>query len=417
MINNHSRYEIISDNITNKYGIIDRLEDRMLLDFEYDDYETIDNYFDLTLNNTEPLFKLYNFDTSEAQFCLIKDDMIFISKKYDRDSLYYFYRGMTICSKEDDIYVINIQDNIIKGPMNQDEFDTWTTEGEIEFLDLVNIDSIIKYGEGKNYGYKRLHINNTPTERMYYGKILDLTDYSCERFFEMEELIGKEYRGFRREQFQDIYNYSSSIYDQLTDFDYLSGTCLARIKNRLSIVNRYFFHVVDSFDDYLDFEVVWNWGIVGFQEWNDNHKDTFFIRKQDKAYKVRLKGNFIRDYFERPYLFFKYDNTLEFVAGMTRPDNHVDDNYWKVDQFVLEMILEDKREENPEIKIDEHYIFELLSSEYYLHTLCEYLPFDIKEVRKLPNLEQHLSYHNEQMGVIFSTFEILEEYLLEPQQV
>jgi tetratricopeptide (TPR) repeat protein len=376
----------------NLFGIWNPYTEEKIIPAQYCYIGTIKNYYDLSMKNGETVYLLYENDDDECRFCIINNAEPRVSKsKYHQ--LLYFYRGWTWCYRDEEGLLIDLDENIIQSynaerqqyEMREDELGI----NSADFSDLVRLSQIFEDGDGSNFGYYISTETDCPLpKKMIYTPPVHLGPTSAER-----------------DLWNDLPDYGSLCYDSLEPFDYESGICIARKNFVEQFLNRYFYHVGNSFDYYYDSEeVIYELGL------DNPGPDIAFVLKGTSILKLKLTGNFIEDYLKTPYLFFEFDSVYFTLTGTKIPTNEGKPNYWKADRYILEQLIEEDRFNNHDLTIDEDYINQLKSSDRFIQRIRDHLPFDLKKVISISNTDDTVKKHNELFGIIYSTYEVLEEY-------
>jgi len=392
-VQNIETYEIFSNSIEGKnyFGIKEEISNKTIIDCQYQDINIIYNYKSLTLKDYSIIYILENDDDKTCKFCIITQGVPKISQHtYNKLKLKYFYKDKTICTINEMEYIIDINEKIIKGPQP----DIWFIQDELEndeFYDLIRCNDIVLSTSGENYGYIQESIDKVFPNKTYYTPSTAFFPTTAENQLGLDGEI--------------MSSFSSLTYDWISEFNYITGLCLASNNGRFTFLNRYFYQVGDWFDDYFDELELLKLGFIS----KDPTFRTIFIGNQNKIHKIRFKGNFIEDIYLRPYLYFEFNYVMEKIIGNINEDLDINE-YWKLDREILNFVIDQEKIKNPSFEVTEKFILDTIRSEYFLTLVKNHFPFNIKDLHNKNQIAEKINLHNQTFGIMYSNYEIIETY-------
>lgn len=242
------------------------------LPFEYFFIKEIKNYFDLSFKKYDTVYLLFetndDYWNGKSKFCVVSETSTFISSNKYTD-LNFFYKGESICNLDEKVHIINLNEELLRGPLD----DLWDIEPDIE----ENFRELIRCEEAVRLNFHQKSIQN---EKMSF----------CDDTFPVEQEIEL---GHFSESFQGV---STDSYDFLAKFNNV-GICVFKRGNKFGFLNRYLFEIADDFDYIFNEEELLNHGII--------NKDPLihYVEKDNKLFKIQLYGNFVDEITNYPSLF------------------------------------------------------------------------------------------------------------------
>lgn len=287
------------------------------LPFEYFFIKEIKNYFDLSFNKYGTIYLLFetndDYWNGKSRFCVVSETYTFISSnKYK--NLNFFYKGNSICNLNEKVHIINLNEELLRGPLD----DIWEDENDLydNFRELMRCEEAVRL----NFYQKSIH-----NEKMSF---FDDT-------FPVEQEIEL---GHFSESFQGV---NTDSYDFLAKFNNV-GICVFKQGNKFGFLNRYLFEIADDFDYIFNEEELLNHGII--------NKDPLihYVEKDNKLFKVQLYGNFVDEITNYTSLFMPISLVQTFLPNRLSVDiNKYNDRvycssnkYYSNDEFSIENDLE-----------------------------------------------------------------------------
>lgn len=330
------------------------------LPFEYFFIIEIKNYFDLSFKKYGTVYLLFetndDYWNGKSRFCVVSETDTFISSnKYT--NLNFFYKGESICKLDDKFHIINLNEELLRGPLD----DLWEDENDLydNFRELMRCEETVRIN---------FHQKSIQNEKMSF----------CDDTFPVEQEIEL---GHFTKRFQGV---STDSYDFLANFNNV-GICVFKQGNKFGFLNRYLFEIADDFDYIFNEEELLNHGII--------NKDPLihYVEKDNKLFKIQLYGNFVDEITNYPSLFMPISLVQTFLPHRLSVDiNKFNDRvycscnkYHSNDEFSIENDLE---------KFLFNFKFHLTSTE-----------FETKNIADL--VEKHTNL----FGLIPSCYIVLEE--------
>lgn len=357
----------ISTSIVNnvpKMGIIDASTFEQIVPFEYHHIIKIKNHKDLSLNNYEDVYLLFEDDLNHhldlSQFCFIKNGKAIISKQVYHDYFQCFYQGKTICRLDGKQIIIDLNENILRGPL--DEIMEIQDDLMDNFRELVRC-----IDDDRDFFYYTINKQN------------DSIAYNLESIWdlEIEQKLGGNFGTSGR--------YASLQYTYLGEFSEV-GLCTFKDGDKFGFLNRYLFEIGNNFDYIFNKKELLQIGII--------NKDPFiqYVEKDGQILKIQLLGNFVNEITNYPSLFFKNDSVKQYFSNRKVPEDNQfkDQNFFKLDHEIL------KSADIPYDKLKE--------------VIVECLPFYMHDdFYNKSNIDELVKEHNDLFGLIPSSYIVLEE--------
>jgi len=349
-------------------GLIDALTFNVIVPYKYFFIQKIHNHKDLSMNNFDNVYLLYenhsDYSDNTSRFCVPSEKKVEISKK-KYSHLNFFYKGHTICRTNNLECLIDINENIIKGPMES----IWDVQDELEdeFRELLKITGMVERGD-----YDADRYNNEKN---------DLAAFNDNNWRVLEE----ENLGYKHDRTDG--NSRSLNYNWLGTFDYSSGLCKYREENKYGFINRYFFEVGTPVDYVFNDDELLQIGII------NQDPSIQYVENDHQILRIQFVGNFIDEITNYPTLFLANDSVKQYFAN--RPainDTEVRDRiYSKLDQVVLKSAP--------------------VESEEFMEELLFHLPFYLSDVdyRNKSNINELIKKHNDLFGLIPSSYIVIEK--------
>lgn len=339
-------------------GIVNALTFEEIVPFEYFFIKKIKNHKDLSLTNFEDVFLLFensdDYFYTTCRFCTINDkDPVISKKKYT--GIFFFYKNQTICSIDNKYFIIDYNEIILRGPLDE----IWEDENDLydNFKELMRCEEAVRLN---------FHDKNNHNGKMDF---LDCT-------FPVEQEIEL---GHFSERFQGV---STDSYDFLANFNNV-GICIFKQGNKFGFLNRYLFEIADDFDYIFNEEELLNHGII--------NKDPLihYVEKDNKLFKIQLCGNFVDEITNYPSLFMPLSLVQTFLPHRIS----VDLSEFKNRVYCTVSDLED------EIRVEEDLESFLINFKFHL-TSKEY---------EAKNIADLVEKHNNLFGLIPSCYIVLDE--------
>jgi len=357
----------ISTSIVNnvpKMGIIDASTFEEIVPFEYHYIIKIKNHKDLSLSNYEDVYLLFKEDSDHfsdlSQFCFINNAKAVISKNIYSGFWQCFYQGKTICCLDGKQVIVDSNENILRGPLDE------ILEIQDDLMD--NFRELVRcIDDARDFYYYTINRQN------------DSIAYNLESIWdlEIEQKLGGNFGTSGR--------YASLQYTYLGEFNEV-GTCTFKDGNKFGFLNRYLFEIGNDFDYIFNEKELLQIGII--------NKDPFiqYVEKDGRVLKIQLLGNFVNEITNYPSLFFKNDSVKQYFSYRRAPEDNQfkDQNFFKLDHEIL------KSADIPYDKLKE--------------VIVDCLPFYMNDdLYKESNIDELVKEHNDLFGLIPSSYILLEE--------
>jgi hypothetical protein len=365
----------ISTSIVNnipKMGIIDASTFEEIVPFEYHYIIKIKNHKDLSLSNSEDIYILFedimDHHLDLCKFCFIPDgeknmfsfssdisDRKAIISKNKYSNLFFFYKGLTICKINNKEVIIDLDEDIIRGPFD----DIFEIQRDLEdnFRELIRINDDVK----NNYSYEK---------DVYGDSGLVHFDFESTFLVEVEEVLGI---------IHTRYCEVVSLFDYLGDFN-AYGLCLYKDGNKFGFLNRYLFVVGNDFDYVFNDQELSKIGIINYDP------SIKYVEKNHKILKIKFVGNFINEIINQPSLFINDEKVVNYFSERRNDcETTKEQIYCKLDKECY--------------TIDDEDIFGLAKLPFYI----------TNEVYKTSDINSYIQQHNDLFGLIPSSYVVLDE--------
>lgn len=339
------------------------------LPFEYFFIKEIKNYFDLSFKKYDTVYLLFetndDYWNGKSKFCMVSETSTFISSNKYTD-LNFFYKGESICNLDEKVHIINLNEELLRGPLD----DLWDIEPDIEgnFSELFRFSEEVK----KNYSFDKI-------------KNSDGIEFIMDPFFLKEELD----LGFYGNHFGGI---SSFNFDYLGNFND-EGICIFKFKGKFGFLNRYAFIIAYGFEYVYSNEELLKIGII-------NHDGLIqYVSKDNQTLKIKFEGNFVNEITNHPSLFLPKNFISHFFSSRKIMDNTELSKrfYFPLDEFIYVLNGSSSDINFSEFTIDDFSYF----FPFYL-TQSQYDKVDVDEL---------ILKHNNLFGLIPSCYTVLDKVL------
>ncbi len=356
----------IATKVVNKIpmmGIINAITFEEIVPFEYFFIKTIKNHKDLSLTNFDNIFLLFenndDFFNNNCKFCKVSETGTFISSnKYQ--NLHCFYKGEAICNLNEKVHIINLNEELLRGPLD----DLWDIHGDLE----DNFRELIRCADDVRINYSYLKSAETNISSYFDNQGVSLV--------EVEEKLG-----YIKTRYSDL-NYTS--YSYLNDFN-IVGLAVYKQNNKFGFLNRYLFEVANLFDYVFNNEELKQVGII------NNDPLIYYIEKDNKILKIQFTGNFVEELIHHPIRFVEGDSLNEFFSERLNTVVNKSQIYTPVDIF-----------SSPTTNFLDDEDFIQLGP-------CEFPLFISNETYKKFNVNNLINEHNTLFGLIPSCYIVLDE--------
>jgi hypothetical protein len=435
----------------------------------------IGDHLDLSMRNKEPLFII--FDNEDVlQECLLLEDTLDVKLNDDEyEKRYYvydkfkksrlvkfgyllnnqfivsqnsypqnirFFRGNAYFANEErQITIINKQEEIIAGPL-EDQFNDPKAFYDIipkilseDFLKFYcqNDDDIeelwslyfFDYREIRQFGYQISFVNIDDLSDGQYqpaDKELGVLLYSTLHSLQIENQLGINSNDVENSLFLSptlklshwTYLPHGSGYELIFNYND-NGLAVVNFNNRKYFINRYLYFIGPE----EGFENISGKYPSGSYYISYNHKE--IINPDNHKVKIstsngeggliEFNGNFIEEFLLYPQLFFEYDNIKIFVMDLFNADEIINTEllereYIKLDKIMVQEKIISTKITNPEEIIDDKWIEDYILSDEFKEDILSNMPFilpnELKQNKKL--LNNLIEEHNKTFGIIHSSF-------------